>query len=64
MIVSLIGEYIKQSKYNREYICDYMGISQNTLSTWCTGKHYPSIPQLMKLADLLEVHYGDLYIKK
>lgn len=37
------------------------GISANTLSNWCTGKNYPSIPQALKLAALLNVKVDDLY---
>ena len=62
MIISLIGVYIKKSEYNRPYICEYMGVSNNTLSNWCNCRTYPSIPQLFKLAELLGVHYGDLYV--
>ena len=61
MIISLIGSYIKQSQYDRKYICEYFGISQNTLSNWCTAKTFPTIPQLLQLANLLGVHYGDFY---
>jgi putative transcriptional regulator len=61
MIISLIGHYIKQSPYDRYYICQYMEISQNTLSNWCTGKSYPPLPQLFKLANLLGVKISDLY---
>jgi putative transcriptional regulator len=61
MVISLIGHYIKQSPYDRNYICEYMGVSQNTLSNWCTGKTYPSIPQLFKLANLLGVTINELY---
>lgn len=61
MIISLIGSYIKQSEYKRPYICEYMGVSNNTLSNWCTGKSYPPLPQLFKLANLLGVGIGELY---
>ena len=61
MIISLIGSWIKQSKYSRQEICEIFGISQNTLSNWSTGKTYPSVPQLFKLAELLDVKVDDLY---
>lgn len=38
-----------------------MGVSNNTLSNWCTGKSYPPLPQLFKLANLLGVGIGELY---
>jgi len=61
MVISLIGSWIKQSKYSRPEICEKFGISQNTLSNWSTGKTYPSVPQLFKLAELLDVKVDDLY---
>jgi putative transcriptional regulator len=61
MVISLIGEKIKETPYRRDYIQEYMGISRNTLSNWCTGKTYPSIPQALKLAELLNVKIDDLY---
>lgn len=61
MVICLVGSYVKQSKYSRLELCNMFGISQNTLSNWCTGKTYPSIPQLLKLAKLLNVTIDDLY---
>jgi putative transcriptional regulator len=61
MVISLIGVYIKQSPYSRPEICKIFGISNNTLSNWCTGKTYPSVPQLWKLAHLLKVSVDELY---
>ncbi len=61
MIISHIGYYIKVSPYDRPYICEYMGVSNNTLSNWCTAKTFPTIPQLFKLGMLLGVHYGEFY---
>lgn len=56
-----IGELIKQSPYKREYIQKYMDVSRNTLSNWCTGRTYPSIPQAYVLSQLLNVSVEDLY---
>ncbi|MEM5014136.1 helix-turn-helix transcriptional regulator [Niallia taxi] len=61
MVICFIGAYIKQSKYNRMEICKIFGVSQNTLSNWCNGHTYPSIPQLLKLAKLLDVSLNDFY---
>jgi transcriptional regulator with XRE-family HTH domain len=61
MVISKIGEIIKESPYKREYIEKHMGISRNTLSNWCTGRTYPSVPQIFKLTILLEVRFEDLY---
>lgn len=61
MVVVLLGAYIKQSKYSREEICRIFEIHPNTLSNWCTGKNYPSIPQALQLATLLDVKVDDLF---
>jgi putative transcriptional regulator len=61
MVKSKIGEIIKKSPYKREYIEKYLGISRNTLSNWCTGRTYPSVSQIMKLTELLNVKFEDLY---
>jgi DNA-binding XRE family transcriptional regulator len=61
MVISLIGHWIRKSPYKRPEIEKYMGVSRNTLSNWCTGKNYPSIPQALKLAALLNVKVDDLY---
>lgn len=61
MIINNLGKLIKESPYKRPYIEKHMEISRNTLSNWCTGRNYPSIPQVLKLAALLNVKVDDLY---
>jgi putative transcriptional regulator len=61
MVICLLGSYIKQSSYTREDICKIFKIHPNTLSNWCTGKNYPSIPQALEIARLLNVTLDDLY---
>jgi putative transcriptional regulator len=61
MVISNIGKIIKQSPYKREYIEKYLGVSRNTLSNWCTGRTYPSVPQIMKLTELLGVKFEEMY---
>ena len=58
---SRIGELLRVSKYRREYIIKELGITQNTLSNWCTGKTYPTMDKAYILADLLEVKVDELY---
>jgi putative transcriptional regulator len=61
MVVCNIGKIIKQSPYKREYIEKYLGVSRNTLSNWCTGRTYPSVPQIIKLSELLNVKFEEMY---
>jgi transcriptional regulator with XRE-family HTH domain len=60
-IKSNIGKLIDRSPFNREYIQKHFGKSRNTISNWCTGKSYPSVPQLFELAKLLGCWVDDLY---
>lgn len=58
---SNIGWMIDRSKYDREFIRKRYDKSANTVSSWCTGKNFPSAPILWDLAELLEVKVDDLY---
>jgi putative transcriptional regulator len=60
-VKSNIGRLIDQSPYKREYIRQKFNKSRNTISNWCTGKSYPSVPELYLLARLLECKVDDLY---
>jgi putative transcriptional regulator len=64
MVVCNIGKIIKQSPYKREYIEKYLGVSRNTLSNWCTGRTYPSVPQIIRLSALLNVKFEEMYEEK
>lgn len=56
---------IEKSPYKRQYIWEYVGVSRNTLTNWSTGKSYPNAPQILKLCELLNVKFEDIYqIKK
>jgi transcriptional regulator with XRE-family HTH domain len=61
MLRSHIGKLLRVSKYRREFIIQQLGITQNTLSNWCTGKTFPTVDKAFILADLLEVSINDLY---
>lgn len=41
-------------------ICRELGVSSATASDWCTGKKYPRIDAMQRLADLLGVRYSTL----
>lgn len=64
MVISQIGHWIKVSPYTRPEIQEEFDISANTLSNWCTGNTYPSVPQLFKLANMLGVTVNDMYVYK
>ena len=41
-------------------ICRELEVSSATASDWCTGKKYPRIDKMQRLADLLGVRYSTL----
>lgn len=64
MIISLIGNYIDKSDYTRAQLSKEFNVHRNTISNWCSGKSYPSVPQLFILSKKLGVKVDDLYIIK
>lgn len=61
MVINNLTKIIKESPYKRPYIEKHMEVSRNTLSNWCRSVSYPSVPQLLKLAKLLNVSISDIY---
>ena len=41
-------------------ICRALNVSSATVSDWCSGKKYPRIDKMQRLADLLGVNYSTL----
>lgn len=58
---SNIGWYLDNSDLTREDLMKRYNKSRNTISNWCTGNSFPSVPELFDLADLFNVFPGDLY---
>jgi DNA-binding XRE family transcriptional regulator len=60
-VKSNIGWLIDKSSYNREKISKIFNKSRNSISNWCTGKSFPSVPESFYLARLLDCKVDDLY---
>jgi transcriptional regulator with XRE-family HTH domain len=60
-VKSNIGKIIDESPYKREYIRKHFNKSRNTISNWCTGKSYPSVPELFELVKILNVKVDEMY---
>ncbi|WP_308807570.1 helix-turn-helix transcriptional regulator [Bacillus sp. MCCB 382] len=58
---SRIGVLIDDSKYSREDMMREFKRGRNTISNWCTGKSFPSVPEVWRLAEMLGVEVGELY---
>ena len=48
-----------QKKTNR-WLAEYLNVSENTISRWCSNKGQPSLAQLGKIASALNVDIRDL----
>jgi transcriptional regulator with XRE-family HTH domain len=58
---SNIGWLIDKSDYTREDVRQRYKKTANTISNWCTGKSFPSVPELFDLAEILDCKVDDLY---
>jgi putative transcriptional regulator len=58
---SLIGEMIDKRGYKRKFVAEKMGITQDQLSNWVTGKSYPTVKKVFLLAEFLECKVDELY---
>ncbi|MBS4173461.1 helix-turn-helix transcriptional regulator [Bacillus sp. FJAT-49736] len=58
---SNIGKLIDESPYKREYLKRRYNKTATTISNWCTGRTFPTAPELFDLAHLLGVKVDDLY---
>lgn len=60
-----LGALIKNSPYKRKYIEQKLGVTRNTLSNWITNKSYPTVIQVLLLAEIFDCSVEDIYkIKK
>lgn len=50
---------VEKQRTNR-WLAEQMGKSENTISRWCSNKSQPSLEDLFRIAELLEVDYTDL----
>lgn len=51
----------KEKKLTQKELAEQIGISQKSYSHWESGKNEPSLENLIKLADLLEVSLDWLF---
>ena len=52
--------FMEEKGISQADICRELDVSSATVSDWCTGKKYPRIDSMQRLADLLGVLYSSL----
>ena len=55
MMMNRIKVVLVEKQRTNRWLADQMGKSENTISRWCSNKSQPSIAQLQKIANLLDV---------
>lgn len=61
---SNIDFWIEKRGYKKKWVAEQMGVSQNVLSRWITGRSKPSLENAFRLAELLDCKVDDLYKRK
>lgn len=55
MMMNRIKVVLVEKQRTNRWLEEQMGKSENTISRWCSNKSQPSIAQLQKIANLLDV---------
>ena len=55
IVAERIKELMKEENLNQVRLAEKIGVKQNTISAWLSGKKEPSITSLRKLADFFDV---------
>ena len=56
MMMNRIKVVLVEKQRTNRWLAEQMGKSENTISRWCSNKSQPSIAQLQKIANLLDVY--------
>lgn len=60
IIMKRIKVMLVEKQKTSRWLAEQMGKSENTISRWCSNKSQPSLEDLFRIAELLEVDYTDL----
>jgi len=64
LVAERIKELMKDGELNQVRLAEKVGIKQNTISSWLSGKKQPSIESLWRLADYFGVDIDYLVGRK
>jgi putative transcriptional regulator len=56
-----VDYYIEKSGLKLKFIAKELDVSMTQLRNWRSGRSYPTVPKLFKLALLLDVELTELY---
>lgn len=55
-----LNQVLKDRGISKKWLAEKLDRSQNTITNWCTGKTTPSVADLQKIAELLNVEISEL----
>ena len=55
IVMNRIKVVLAEKQRTNRWLAEQTGISENTISRWCSNKSQPSIAQLQEIANLLDV---------
>ena len=55
IVMNRIKVVLVEKQRTNRWLAEQMGMSENTISRWCSNKSQPSIVQLQEIANLLDV---------
>ena len=53
--MALLKELLKSKGIKQKWLAERIGVSEVTVSNWCSGKSAPKKKHLLRLSDILEV---------
>ena len=59
-----IKELLAKNGRSNIELAEFMGVTEQTVSSWCTNSNQPELPTLYKVADFLEVEPTELLTAK
>ena len=58
--INRIKSVLAEKQVSGKWLANQVGHTENTVSRWCSNKVQPSLDNLVKVAELLEVDIRDL----
>lgn len=62
--INRIKAVLAEEGKTNKWLAERLSKDQTTVSKWCTNTSQPDLKTLAKIADLLDVEYGELLAKK
>lgn len=56
-----VQKYRKYKKLTQEQLAELIGVDVTSISSIETGKYFPSVDNLAKIVNALQIRYGDLF---